>query len=79
MAEQTVGLILTLNFDRALEAAIQIMAHEAHLSIVHEVRELREHARFGVIYLHGYVERPLRRVKAGRHYGTRRPCIHRGC
>jgi hypothetical protein len=56
LAEQMVGLILTLNFDRALEAAIQIMAHEAHLSIVHEVRELRERARFGVIYLHGYVE-----------------------
>ena len=56
LAEQIVGLILTLNFDRAIDSAVATIAHKSTVTIVHAVEELRNRTRFGVIYLHGNVE-----------------------
>jgi hypothetical protein len=56
LGEQIVGLILTLNFDRAIDSAVATMAHGSPVTIVHSVEDLSERTRFGVIYLHGDVE-----------------------
>lgn len=58
LAEQIVGLILTLNFDRAIDSAISTMAHGATVTIIHSFADLRDRTRFSVIYLHGNVESP---------------------
>lgn len=58
LAEQILGLILTLNFDRAIDAAVATMAHGSAVTIVHSVADLSDRTRFGVIYLHGDVEAP---------------------
>lgn len=56
LAEGIVGLILTLNFDRAMDTAITMIANGAHISIVHDVFDLAQRTRRGLIYLHGDVE-----------------------
>jgi hypothetical protein len=56
MAEHIVGLILTLNFDRAMSTAIAMIAPHANITIVHEVDDLGQKTRRGLIYLHGNVE-----------------------
>jgi hypothetical protein len=54
--ENIVGLILTLNFDRAMDTAISISPAGANITIVHEVDDLAHRTRRGLIYLHGNVE-----------------------
>lgn len=56
LAEQIVGLILTLNFDRAFDSAIATVARGERIAIVHSVEDIRGRTRFGVVYLHGDVE-----------------------
>ncbi len=58
LAEGIVGLILTLNFDRALDTAISDIATEAYVAIIHGVEDLRARTRQGLVYLHGNVESP---------------------
>jgi hypothetical protein len=58
LAEQIVGLILTLNFDRAVDAAIATIAHGETIAIVHSIEDLSVRTRFAVVYLHGNVEAP---------------------
>lgn len=58
LAERVVGLIFTLNFDRALDSAVATIAHDSAVTIIHAVEDLRALMRFSVIYLHGNVETP---------------------
>ena len=58
LAEQIVGLILTLNFDRAVDAAIATIAHGERIAVVHSIEDLLGRTRFAVVYLHGDVEAP---------------------
>lgn len=58
LAEQVIGSIITLNFDRSLDAAIAEMARGERIAIVHAIEDIRGRTRFLVIYLHGNVESP---------------------
>jgi SIR2-like domain len=56
LVEGIVGLILTLNFDRAMDIAMAMIAGGANITIVHEAEDLAQRTRRGLVYLHGNVE-----------------------